>query len=433
MANKRQQLGGVFYLLPIDRGSYSVATSHYNVTMSVTIPYGRRMLELEIDERNLVEIERAPIAPNLADPVGGMRDALEHPFDFPALRRALTPDDHVAIVIDEGIPNLAALLVPLLEHIGQAQVTPNAITLVCSPPSSGQPWLEELPEEFEDVRVEVHQPGDRQQLAYLATTSDGRRVYLNRTIVDADQLVVMTRRGYDLWTGYAGAELAIYPRLTDEPTLQELETPLASHALGRAPWPIQKDAREIAWLMGGAQFFVQIIDGADGSIAHILAGPLDSSNEGQRLLDARWRVTCAQPADVVIASVTGDPGRHVLDDLARAFFAAASVVKPGGSIVVLSEITPVLSPGFERFRRFDEPALALSVLISEKSNDGAAFMWATAAEQAKLYLLSQLATDVAEELFAIPMGSAEQTRRLLGPKTSVTLLPDAHRTLAVLA
>jgi nickel-dependent lactate racemase len=406
--------------------------------MRVTIPYGGEALELEIDEGNLVTLSRAPIAPNLADPAAALREALEHPRDYPALRLALTPEDQIAIAIDEGIPQLASLLQPLLEHIALAHVKPDAVTLVCPPPSpspspsSGQAWLDELPDAFEDVRVEVHQPGERKKLAYLATTRAGRRVYLNRTIVDADQLVVMTRRGYNPWTGYSGAELALYPRLTDEATLRELDLQLESEAPGPEPWPIQEDAREVAWLMGAAQFFVQIIEGSGDGIANILTGPLDSSDAGQQLLDARWRVTCARPADVVIAGVTGD--HLTLDDLARAFFAAGRVVRPGGSIVVLSEIAPALGPGFERFRRHDDPALALGILMSEKPPDlAAASLWARAAEQAKLYLLSGLAADVAEELFAIPMERAEQARRLLGPDKTVTLLPDAHRTLAVLA
>src|SRR5262249_4797068 len=145
-----------------------------------------------------------------------------------------------------------------------------------------------------------------------------------------------------------------------------------------------------------------------------------------------WRVVCAQPADVVLASVSGEQG--TLDDLARAFFAAARVVKPGGAIVVLSDITPTLGPGFESFRRHADPALALGILLQEEAPDlAAASLWARAAGQAKLYLLSGLASDVAEELFAIPLERAEQTQRLLGSDRTVIVLPDAHRTLAMLA
>ena len=48
------------------------------------------------------------------------------------------------------------------------------------------------------MHVEVHDPSDRKRLAYLATTKQGHRIYLNRTAVDADQLVVLTRRDYDV-------------------------------------------------------------------------------------------------------------------------------------------------------------------------------------------------------------------------------------------
>jgi nickel-dependent lactate racemase len=400
--------------------------------MRASIPWGRQSLDLEIHERNLVPGLRAPVAPNLADPAQAMRDALEHPLDYPALRLALTPDDLVAIVVDEGIPHLARLLVPLLEHIRQAHVPPDAITLVCSPPSSGQAWLDELPDEFQDVKIEVHQPNDRKKLAYLAATREDRRVYLNRTAVDAHQLVLLTRRRYDPQVGYWGAETALYPGLCDEATADELCTQLDGEAPGGEPWPIQAEAREVVWL-AGAPFFVQIIEGAGAELAHILGGALESSSAGERLLNARWRVEFAQAADVVVASVTGDPGQHTIDDLARAFLAASRIVKTGGSIVVLSETTPQLGPAFDLFRRHDDPGLVQRLLLEEKPRDLAAgYMWATAANQAKLYLLSSLTADVAEELFAIPLQNAEQAQRLLTDEATCVLLPDAHRTLAVI-
>jgi nickel-dependent lactate racemase len=398
--------------------------------MRIGIAWGREQLELDLREENLVAVERAPIAANLPDPALALRHALEHPFDYPALRFALTPEDHVAIAVDERVPHFGQLLVVLLEHLQQAHVQPDAITLLCSPPSTGQAWLDELPDEFQDVRVEVHQPSDRRKLAYLAATKDDRRVYLNRTAVDADQLVLLTRRTYDPILGRGGAETALFPGLGDEATLREFATQLDSRPPTRQPWPVQQVAREVAWLLG-APFFVQVIEGSGDGIASILAGPLESSSEGERLLDARWRIEAAKPADVVIASVTGEQG--TLDDLARAFFAAARVVRPGGSIVLLSEVTPKLSPSFERFRQHDDPAEALRLLLEEKPSDlAAAFMWTTAAEQAKLYLLSGLSPDVTEELFAIPLQHAQQAQKLLTERATCLLLPDAHKTQAVL-
>src|SRR4030095_6322555 len=124
----------------------------------------------------------APLAPPLADVSVAVHAALEQPFGFPPLRRALTPDDHVAVVVDESLVALPRLLPPILEHVQQAGVQMQRVTLVCAPPSRGQPWLEELPDQFQDVHVEVHQPDDRKKLAYLATMRQGRRLYLNRTV-----------------------------------------------------------------------------------------------------------------------------------------------------------------------------------------------------------------------------------------------------------
>jgi nickel-dependent lactate racemase len=398
--------------------------------MRVAMAWGRQHLELDVAADNVVVARRAPPSPALAGPAAALRQALDEPFDFPALRRALTPDDHVVVFVDERVPQLVALLVPILEHIRSAGVAAEAITLLCVPPSTGQPWLDDLPEEFEDVRIELHQPQDRRKISYLAATKKGKRIYLNRSAVDADQLVMLTRRSYDPILGYAGAEAALYPGLSDEATQQEYANQFHIDAPGGRPWPVLHDAAEVAWLVG-APFLVQVIEGADADVAHVVAGSMRSGAEGQRLLDMRWRVAVDRPADLVIAGMNGDPARLGAEDLARAFFAAARVVKPGGRIVVLSEAVPALGPSFDLLRQQEDVDAALKSLLKEQPADlHAGFMWASAARDARLYLLSGLPPEVAEELFATPLEKAAEVQRLLGDGT-VLLLPDAHKTLAV--
>src|SRR5207302_1805342 len=105
----------------------------------------------------------------------------------------------------------------------------------------------------------------------------------------ADQLVVLTRRGYDPLLGYSGAEGALYPALGDDAALQESWERLSMAAPGPAPWPLRQEAAEVAWLLG-VPFLVQVIEGAGCEVAHVIGGPVESGAEGQRLLDARWRV-----------------------------------------------------------------------------------------------------------------------------------------------
>lgn len=400
--------------------------------MRVAINYGRDHLEVEVPPGNLVPVRRQPFNGPLPDPAAAVRDALETPLGFPALRRALTPEDHVAVVVDETLPQLGTLLVPVLEHITQAHVAPDAITLICPTAAGNQAWVDELPEDYQEARVEVHDPSDRKKLAYLATTRQGRRVYLNRTAVDADQVVLLTRRGYDPLLGYSGAEGALFPALSDEATLAEAAGRLSMMPPGSEPWPLRREAAEVAWLLG-VPFLVQVIEGQGTAVEQVLAGPVETSAEGQRLLDARWRLEVERPADVVVASVGGDPARHTFTDLARALACASRVVRPNGRIVLLTEAEPALGPAAELLRHADDPGRVLMRLKDAPAADrDAAFQWASAAQQARLYVLNKLPADVSEEMFATPLDHAGQVQRMVGGAESCLFLEDAHKTLALL-
>jgi nickel-dependent lactate racemase len=399
--------------------------------MRIGIRYGNEHLDVTLPEGKVIGVRRAPPAPPLPDPVAAVRAALEAPHGYPALRLALTPDDHVAVVVEEHLPHLVELLTAVLGHIRQANVAPEAITLLCPASSNGQPWLESLPDEFQDVHVEVHDPADRRHLSYLATTKHGRRIYLNRTVVDADQVVTLTGTAYDPLLGYAGGEAALYPALSDRATLQETGGGVALAPAGAPPAALRREAAEVAWLLG-APFLVQVIEGAGEDIAHVVAGPVESAAEGRRLQEERWRVEVEQRADTVLVSLSGDPERHDFADLARALACAARVVQPGGKIILLSQAAPVLGPGAEILRRAESPEAALAVLAEQRPPDlAAAFLWAGAARQAQIYLLSGLPEETAEELFTVPLEHAGLVQRLLEGEGTCLVLEDAHKVMAV--
>src|SRR5207244_7724260 len=122
-------------------------------------------------------------------------------------------------------------------------------------------WVNDLAETMSDLQTEVHQPNDRKKLSYLAATKDGRRIYLNRSLVDADQSIVLSARGYDPLLGYAGAEGAIYPAMADADTIRGLVPKVSPQTSPDGDWPEHDEAAEVAWLLG-SPFFVQVIEGA---------------------------------------------------------------------------------------------------------------------------------------------------------------------------
>jgi len=68
-----------------------------------------------------------------------------------------------------------------------------------------------------------------------------------------------------------------------------------------------------------------------------------------------------------------------------------------------------------------------------KADPAAALAWAGAAKQARIYLLSRLPGETAEQLYATPLEHAGQVQRRLGNAKSCLFLADAHKTLAVAA
>ena len=357
-----------------------------------------------------------------------MRAALQAPYDFPPLRRALTADDHVTVVVDERLPVLARLLTPLLEELAAAGVDPANVTLLCEPSASRQPWLQDLPDAFGEVRLEIHDPKDRKKLSYLASTRQGRRLYLNRAVVDADQLVVLAGCRYDPRVGRGGAVGALFPALSDEATRTELNGRLNLEGPDSAlEIAARAEATEAAWLLG-APFFVQVIEAAGDDVAHVIGGTAAAAMEARRLLDAAWSWEAAALADVVVASVSGDPARQTFADLAEAAASAGRVVQPDGRIILLTQARPDLAAEAETLLRADDAPQALSRLRRKTTLEQVpALRWAEAACRAHVSLLSGLEDQTVEDLFATPLQNGGQVQRLLDAGGTCLFLEDAHK------
>jgi nickel-dependent lactate racemase len=380
---------------------------------------------LTVQPERSVQLRRAAVAP-VGSPADMAREALEHPYGFEAMRRALTPDDRVTIVLDPTIPELGPILTEVFIHLHSAGIPLEAVT-VLTPPGSTDEWLDEVPDEFDGVRTEIHDPENKAKLAYLASTNAGRRVYLNRTLVEADFVVVVSGRQYDPFTGYTGAEAAIFPTMADAEIRHSFEGQFSTSAPGTDPWPVRKEAAEILWLLG-TPFLVQVIAGAGDMVQEVVAGLPDSSAEGIRRQDARWRCTVEEAPDTVIAAVGGEAVTFL--DLAKAAAAAARVVKKGGRIAVLSTAAPDLGDGARLLRSMDGPSGARKRLAKEKPDDwAAALLWAFAAKNHSLFLASGYPDDVAEELFATPIHTPSEAQRLIDSGEKVLLIPDAHKTM----
>jgi nickel-dependent lactate racemase len=392
---------------------------------ALQVAVGRGTWDVPVRPDDLIPLARQTASP-LLDVRGAMQEALAHPMRFEAFRRALTPDDRIVLVVDEALPQLPMLVAGVLDYLVQAGIGPANVTML-GMANAVQLWINDLPDAFADVQTEVHNPADRQKLSYLAATPDGRRIYLNRTLVDADQAIILSGRSYDPLTGYAGGTTCVYPGLADADSQRSLIAKLAPQRLPQDAYPVAQEALDTCWLLG-APFLIQVFEGPGDTVQGIIAGFADSDADGITALNAAWQSRVAVRPDIVVATLSGDPERHDFAALARAAACAAHIVQPQGTIVVLSEADPELGEAINVLRRCDEPLDAVKAIFQVKPPDAlAATQWAWAAGQASLYLASEIRPDIVEEIFAVPLNSPRDLQQLLAAPGKCLLIPDAHK------
>jgi hypothetical protein len=385
----------------------------------MAIELGDLGISVTVPEARLVAVHRSHEEP-LADPAAALRAALESPTRYPSLKKSLTPDDRVVIAVDDRLPQLPTILGVVVEHLVKAGVTAESITLLC-PHNARQGWVDDLPDEIQDVRIEIHDAANRQRLCYLANSAHGQRIYLNRTLIEADQIVVVSGCRTDLLTSYFDGAHLLFPLLGEVDTMRRTAEQYSS------------DGQEVVWLLG-APFFAHIIEGCGDTVFQVIAGAADTLTDARRCHDQRWGVTASRRAKLVIVPMSGDPNRHDFAELTRAARAGAKLLDTDGQLVLLTRGRPVLGAAADAVRRADDPAASKKLLSKLANSDRAvAGAWLDVVENAHVYVWCGLAADVIESLFATPIANAGEIQRLVDAADSCLILDDGEKVLAQVA
>ena len=231
--------------------------------MRVSVDYQDEQIEFDVSTEALVGSWKGPsgLGPDrLSD---ALQDALEHPLDFPALRQMMVPGDRVAIALDGSLTGVEPILFALKKSFEEAGVSTQDVTVVVTPES--HPGLvQDLPE---GMTLVFHDASNREGLAYLAATRDGRRIYLNRHLTDADVVIPVGRAGFDPVVGYRGP-WRLFPGLSQE----------ATRVSTASDWPrirrrgsrllaVWDEPFQVSWLLG-TQFHLALVPGVPSPRSH---------------------------------------------------------------------------------------------------------------------------------------------------------------------
>ncbi|APW60432.1 lactate racemase domain-containing protein [Paludisphaera borealis] len=389
------------------------------------VSYGNESLDFELPAESVVGCWNGPdgMEPEAAE--AALRAAIEQPRGYPPLRQVVVPGDHVAIAIDSGLRRTGTLVKVLREVLNESGVEPDSINVVAlSAPVEGAEAEKGGP------TVEIHDPSDRDRLSYLATTAEGRRVYLNRTLTDADVVLPVGLLRYDPLVGRHGPWSLIFPGLSDQETGESYRRGMRDDSQDQAfPQPHIDEALEASWLLG-SQMQIGVVPGVRGP-AEFVAGLMETvRDQGADAVDRLWSFQPEARAELVVAGI-GRPGvATTIDDLAAGLATASRLVRHGGKIVALCQVREALGPALQRLIASGDSISSSGVLSGHESDRDsvAGRRLAKVLGWADVYLLSGLDHETVEDLSMIPVERIEDVRRLAARAASCTFVSQAEWT-----
>lgn len=382
-----------------------------------------------------------------------MRHALENPIGSPPLSEIVSRGDRVAIVASDITRSTASdVFLPILvEELNAAGIPDRDIAIVIAlgihrPQTEGEHRSLLGDALYERIRPIDHDARDRAGLVSYGTTSRGTEVAVNRTVAEADKVILTGAVGPHYYAGFGGGRKSIMPGVCS------LEANLQSHMLvfepsparGRnagarvarlAGNPVHEDMLEAAKMVG-PHFMLNTIVGPEKTVAAAFAGDFVAAHEVAcaHYID-NFSVVVAEPADLTIVSCGGSPKDINFIQAHKAIHSAHPVTRPGGWMLVVAECGDGLGyPGFIDWFRFDDAAEFEEELRANYEIYGqtayAAFEKATTVNIA---LVSGLNPSDVERMRMRPCASFQQAYRTatdnLRKDFTTYIVPDASSTL----
>jgi nickel-dependent lactate racemase len=314
--------------------------------VKVRLDYGTDGLDVDLPDRGVTVIEpvHRPAAP---DPRDTLLKAIRSPIGRPPLKALWRPGQRVAISVCDvtrAQPRRETIEALVCEMPG---LQLEDVTILIATGTHRGNSAEELDrmlgsELVRRCRVINHDARNPSTLRHIGTTSTGVPVYLNQAWLDADFRITTGFVEPHFFAGFSGGPKMVAPGLAG------LETVMTLHDARRighpnATWgmtqgnPIHDDVREIAHMVP-VDFAVDVALNREQKITAAFAGEIlaEHARACAYVKDTAMRAV-REPFDVVVTTNSGYPLDQNLYQAVKGMSAAATIVKPQGTIVCAAE------------------------------------------------------------------------------------------------
>jgi len=422
--------------------------------MLVGMKYGKGEVQVDIPDSNLVSVLALRPAIPIESPQEAVFQALHKPIGSPPLAQLARGKKSACVVISDitrPVPN-KIILPPILKTLEENGIQrENIILLVATGihrPNEGKE-LEEMVglEIMQNYKIVNHFSGKLNTHKYLGLTENGTPVYVDKTYLESDLKITTALIEPHLMAGYSGGRKAICPGISSVETMKVMHGPnILEHPKTTTGViegnPFHEEATEIA-KMAGVDFIVNVAIDRKRRLVGVFAGDLVMAHlAGIKFVEKNAKIVLPSPVDIVLTTCAGYPLDATFYQAIKGLVGAMDIVKPGGSMILLSEC--IEGVGSEPFTELVIRTQDLQKFV-EGLYDPENFVidqWqleelAKVARKADVYCYSDgIPYDVLGQLFVYPLKSPEEGINLAlqkhGPNVSIVAIPEGPYILPVL-
>jgi nickel-dependent lactate racemase len=297
---------------------------------------------------------------------------------------------------------------------------------------------------FGRLRISDHDADNPEGLTLIGHTSRGTPVKINKTVADADVVILLGTVVPHYFAGFGGGRKSIMPGVCSH------EANLRSHFLvfdsegGRNPNaktarlagnPVHEDMLEAAE-MAAPDFIVNTVLGPGKELCAVFSGALVAAHrEACRYYLEHFSLIMENAADLTVVSCGGHPKDINFIQAHKAIQSAYSVTRPGGWMIVLAECPDGYGyPGFLDWFRYDDMAKFERALRDNYHIYGqTAYAAYEKATSVNIILVSRLAPKEVERMKMYPASSFDAAYALakerLGNHCSAYIIPASSASL----
>lgn len=286
---------------------------------------------------------------------------LRNPIGCPSLKRYVEGKKRILIVTDDNTRQtpLKGILPCVLGELEVAGIRDGQIKILIASGTHRPMAHKELLIKFgkailSHFKIYNHSWNDKGSLTSIDSTIYGKKIYVNKLVVESDFIIGIGNITPHATTGFSGGGKIILPGVCGGETVEDMHWKALEFKmkdiLGVYDNPMRRMVDFVARRVG-LKFIVNVVTDSSNRIVDVVAGdPIKAHKRGVEISRKVFGLQFSRLADIVVADAK--PMDIDLRQAIKAVAAADLIVKKGGVIVLNARCPEGVSPQFPEFEKY---------------------------------------------------------------------------------